>query len=40
MSGKKIYYDKDGVLADFDRGVKELTGFRGCDRRVEKTFVN
>ena len=24
---KKIYFDMDGVLADFDRGVEELAGF-------------
>lgn len=24
---KKIYFDLDGVLADFDRGVSELAGF-------------
>lgn len=23
----KIYFDLDGVLADFDRGVMELAGF-------------
>ena len=28
MSLKKIYFDMDGVLADFKRGVKELAGFR------------
>ena len=27
MSLKKIYFDLDGVLADFKRGVKELAGF-------------
>ena len=26
MRVKKIYFDMDGVLADFDRGVKELCG--------------
>ncbi len=34
MSLKKIYFDMDGVLADFKRGVKELAGFRmsGADQ--------
>ncbi len=27
MKLKKIYFDMDGVLADFERGVKELAGF-------------
>ncbi len=27
MKIKKIYFDMDGVLADFDLGVEELTGF-------------
>ncbi|MBE6129039.1 MAG: hypothetical protein E7185_07170 [Erysipelotrichaceae bacterium] len=27
MEFKKIYFDMDGVLADFDRGVRELLGF-------------
>ena len=27
MTVDKIYFDMDGVLADFDRGVKELCGF-------------
>ena len=26
MEVKKIYFDMDGVLADFERGVKELCG--------------
>lgn len=26
MDVKKIYFDMDGVLADFDRGVKEMCG--------------
>ena len=34
MSMKKIYFDMDGVLADFKRGVKELAGFQmtGADQ--------
>ena len=27
MEIKKIYFDMDGVLADFDGGVKEYCGF-------------
>jgi len=29
---KKIYFDMDGVLADFDRGVEELAGFSKLDQ--------
>ena len=28
MNVKKIYFDMDGVLADFDRGVRELCGMK------------
>ncbi len=28
MEVKKIYFDMDGVLADFDRGVEELCGMK------------
>lgn len=28
MDVKKIYFDMDGVLADFDRGVEELCGMK------------
>lgn len=28
MSMKTIYFDMDGVLADFDRGVEEILGFK------------
>ncbi|MCR5627119.1 MAG: hypothetical protein K6F99_07365 [Lachnospiraceae bacterium] len=31
MEISKIYFDMDGVLADFDRGVKELAGFELSD---------
>lgn len=32
MEVKKIYFDMDGVLADFGRGVEELCGLpRDCD---------
>ncbi len=26
MEAEKIYFDMDGVLADFERGVRELCG--------------
>lgn len=29
---KKIYFDMDGVLADFDRGVEELAGFKKLEQ--------
>ncbi len=32
MEPKKIYFDLDNVLADFDEGVRELAGFRFRDR--------
>ena len=32
MKIKKIYFDLDGVLADFDRGVRELCGMEPVDQ--------
>lgn len=32
MKIKKIYFDLDGVLADFDRGVKELCGMESANQ--------
>lgn len=32
MEVKKIYFDMDGVLADFDRGVIELCGMKPLDQ--------
>ncbi len=32
MDIKKIYFDMDGVLADFDRGVKELCGLEPIEQ--------
>ncbi len=32
MGVKKIYFDMDGVLADFDRGVIELCGMKPMDQ--------
>lgn len=29
MNIERIYFDMDGVLADFDRGVEEILGFKG-----------
>lgn len=35
MEIKKIYFDMDGVLADFSRGVEELCGLPSdCDELV------
>ena len=34
MDIKKIYFDMDGVLADFDRGVIELCGLEPLDQGV------
>lgn len=32
MKVRKIYFDMDGVLADFDRGVRELCGIEPTDQ--------
>ena len=32
MTVEKIYFDMDGVLADFDRGVRELCGMETLDQ--------
>ena len=32
MGIEKIYFDMDGVLADFDRGVRELCGMEALDQ--------
>ena len=32
MTAEKIYFDMDGVLADFDRGVRELCGMEAFDQ--------
>ena len=34
MEVKKIYFDMDGVLADFDRGIRELCGVEPIDQDV------
>ena len=34
MEVNKIYLDMDGVLADFDRGVRELCGLEPIDQMV------
>lgn len=36
MKIKKIYFDLDGVLADFNRGVKELCGIEPVDQTASK----
>ena len=32
MTVEKIYFDMDGVLADFNRGVKEILGIEPMDQ--------
>ena len=42
MSIKKIYFDMDGVLVDFNRGVKELANHEPIDQSIddeEKTIA-
>lgn len=34
MEIQKIYFDMDGVLADFDRGVRELADFEPFDQAI------
>jgi len=36
MQVKKIYFDMDGVLADFDRGVKELIGIEPAADQTQR----
>ena len=36
MDIKKIYFDMDGVLADFDRGVRELCGLESVPQDRER----
>ena len=36
----KIFFDMDGVLADFNKGVEELCGFEGSDRDRWKASGN
>ena len=42
MNIKKIYFDMDGVLADFDRGIIELCGIEPMDQltRSEEDNIN
>ena len=35
MEVEKIYFDMDGVLADFERGVKEICGLLHRHRRTQ-----
>lgn len=35
MTVKKIYFDMDGVLADFERGVKEICGLEPISQNVK-----
>ena len=36
MEIKKIYFDMDGVLADFDRGTKELANFENISQNEKR----
>ena len=36
MKAEKIYLDMDGVLADFDRGVRELCGMKASSQDGER----
>lgn len=36
MEVRKIYFDMDGVLADFNRGIKELCGLEPVDQAKKK----
>lgn len=36
MKIKKIYFDMDGVLADFNRGIKELCNMEPLDQKTAK----
>ena len=38
MDVKKIYFDMDGVLADFDRGVKELCDMNPLPQSEDQPF--
>ena len=40
MSLKKIYFDMDGVLADFRRGVRELAGFQMSQTDQDSVLEN
>ena len=43
MKAEKIYLDMDGVLADFDRGVRELCGMTRttlCGRRSGRSAIS
>ena len=34
MEVSRIYFDMDGVLADFDRGVRDLCGLEPVDQWI------
>lgn len=38
MTRFKLFLDLDGVLADFDRGVREVTGRRPADMKVREMW--
>ena len=35
MEVEKIYFDMDGVLADFERGVREICGIEPPDQNAK-----
>ena len=35
MMVRKIFFDMDGVLADFDRGIRELCGIPSLKQEAE-----
>ncbi len=37
MEVEKIYFDMDGVLADFERGVKEICGLIPYNLSISQT---
>ena len=40
MEVRKIYFDMDGVLADFDRGVRELCGMETPDQGIRSSELD
>ncbi len=40
MTIEKIYFDMDGVLADFDRGVRELCGMEAQDQGMRSPAMD
>ena len=40
MTVEKVYFDMDGVLADFDRGVRELCGMEAQDQGMRSPAMD